>query len=221
MPEQYIKHLRAILANDQRVLEEKDEQYGGSWCARGGTGAYFVAVRKWDRMENWLKHHHWDVFAAMRADNRPESFIEDLRDYRRYLVLMEAKAIEDGILPLPEDPDTGIAGAPETVLTGGDWHSIPKGRWEDSKSMWRHIKTYFTGTKGVFGERVKAFEILLGIEEGEKAPCARCGHRDWVWMREGACSACREPFEMSGEASHPACGEEPRRITYKETLRDG
>ncbi len=97
----YRSFLTALAARDAKALIAKDEQYGGSWMRRGGQGAYYVAVRKWDRIEVALNQHHFDVFAAIEADRRPEGIIDDIRDFRGYLSLWEAEMVARGVLPKP------------------------------------------------------------------------------------------------------------------------
>ena len=45
-----------------------------------------------------------DVFYALQMDQRPEGLIADIRDLRRYFILVEAHAIQEGwILEEPEE----------------------------------------------------------------------------------------------------------------------
>lgn len=87
----YIHLVLEIADNDVRVLKEKDAEYGGSWLKRGGVGAYMMACRKFDRLEEQVKKRGWDVFAAAEADDRAEGILDDIGDLRRYLLLIEAE----------------------------------------------------------------------------------------------------------------------------------
>ena len=86
-------HLTALAKQDVAVLGQKDAEYGSSWKIRGGVGAYMMLARKWDRLETACKRHGWDVFAAARTDTRTEGILDDIRDLRRYLLLVESEVL--------------------------------------------------------------------------------------------------------------------------------
>lgn len=103
-PEDYLKELDAIAAEDVRFLKEVGIQYDDSWVRRGGVGAFMMLARKWDRLENRLKdpplcdsreqfYDRWDVIAGALRDDRREGLIDDIRDLRRYLALVEAYCV--------------------------------------------------------------------------------------------------------------------------------
>ena len=48
-----------------------------------------MLARKWDRIENQVKKHGWNVFLAMERDRRPEGIADDIKDLRCYLLLVE------------------------------------------------------------------------------------------------------------------------------------
>ena len=48
-----------------------------------------MLARKWDRIENQVKKHGWNVFLAMERDRRPEGIADDIKDLRCYLLLIE------------------------------------------------------------------------------------------------------------------------------------
>lgn len=87
----YLSHLNSIAQEDVAGLKKAQESYGDSWKKRGGVGAYMMLVRKMDRMELQAKKHGYDVFAAIEADPRAEGLIDDIRDLRRYLMLVESE----------------------------------------------------------------------------------------------------------------------------------
>lgn len=93
----FIKKLDAISKEDVKGLKRAAESYGDSWKSRGGVGAFMMLARKWDRIENALRpetNKHttaYDIFAAIEADQRAEGIIDDIRDLRRYLMLVEAE----------------------------------------------------------------------------------------------------------------------------------
>ncbi len=100
-----IPGLMQVLIQDREALVRARKNYGESWCKRGGVGAFMMLARKWDRLENFLSTNHgpsfqrYDILEAIACDKRPEGIIDDIRDLRRYLALVEAKAIEMGICP--------------------------------------------------------------------------------------------------------------------------
>lgn len=100
--EGYLEHLEDIGREDAAGLKEAQASYGNSWKKRGGVGAFMMQARKWDRMENRVERAivspdpdginagPWDIFAHVEADQRSEGVIDDIRDLRRYLMLVEA-----------------------------------------------------------------------------------------------------------------------------------
>ena len=78
-----------IVEDDVTELEEAHKSYGDSWRKRGGVGAYMMLARKWDRLENKAKEHDWDIFEAIKEDPRDEGILDDIRDLRRYLLLVD------------------------------------------------------------------------------------------------------------------------------------
>lgn len=57
-----------------------------------------VMIRKFDRMERAARKNGWDIFEAVRNDPRVEGILDDLRDARRYLVLIESVLREMGLV---------------------------------------------------------------------------------------------------------------------------
>ena len=57
---------------DVTALMKAEKSYGISWKKRGGVGAFMMLARKWDRIENQVKNHGWDIFATAKKDTRPE-----------------------------------------------------------------------------------------------------------------------------------------------------
>ena len=102
--------LERIVKEDVDGLMDKNDSphgYKDSWKRRGGIGAFMMLARKWDRLENSAKHFGWDIFKALIADRRPEGLIDDIRDLRRYLELVEHEFLENITTPgtiVPEAP---------------------------------------------------------------------------------------------------------------------
>lgn len=92
----YIDQLEQVATNDVEELIKKDKAYGGSWQKRGGIGAFMMAARKWDRIEEQMKKVNYDIFTAIQDDARDEGVLDDVRDLRRYLMLIEAEMVARG-----------------------------------------------------------------------------------------------------------------------------
>lgn len=87
----FLQRVNTIAAEDVIGLRKAEESYGDSWKRRGGVGAFMMLARKWDRLEKQVKENGYDVFAAIEKDERSEGIIDDLRDLRRYLMLVEGE----------------------------------------------------------------------------------------------------------------------------------
>ncbi len=91
-----IKEVGKLRVLDHVKLEEAERSYGDSWKQRGGVGAFMMLARKWDRLEKQVTEYNYDVFKAVQKDKRQEGIIDDIRDLRRYLFLVEAEMILQG-----------------------------------------------------------------------------------------------------------------------------
>lgn len=105
----HIQFLDEIAQRDVATIKKKDAEYGASWKKRGGTGAFMMLARKWDRLENGLQPVEegastarlgsaiglaipvYDIITAALLDDRSEGIIDDIRDLRAYLLLIEAE----------------------------------------------------------------------------------------------------------------------------------
>jgi hypothetical protein len=132
MTEHNMRHLdfiRAVAEEDLRFVDVKDRQYGGSWKRRGGVGAFMMLARKWDRLENELSKDGtsgenaappYDIFARIERDAAFErrypdashmangadgTVLAEVRDLRRYCMLVEAELMARGAVPMPTPPD--------------------------------------------------------------------------------------------------------------------
>lgn len=145
----HMKHLRAVTMADVACLEEKERTYGGSWKRRGGGGVFMMLARKWDRLENMLgtpsrtinrsragkqnlEIERWDVFAHIESNTTGEdgSVLAEVRDLRRYLLLVEAEMVARGaLLALPAPLETNVPSTPED----GGHHAAaqPHERYDD------------------------------------------------------------------------------------------
>jgi hypothetical protein len=98
----YIDFIQGLAEKDCVKLREKDREYRGSWKQRGGVGAFMMLARKWDRLEPQAKRLGWDVFEAIRQDRRSDGIIDDIRDLRRYLLLVEAEMVAQRVFKEPK-----------------------------------------------------------------------------------------------------------------------
>lgn len=70
---------------------QKDKEYGASWCRRGGIGAWFTTVRKFDRIATQLGNVGNDLWELRGDLNSTEALEETLIDAVNYLLLIEEK----------------------------------------------------------------------------------------------------------------------------------
>ena len=103
-------NLRKLTEEDIERLVMAELSYGDSWKKRGGVGAFMMLARKWDRLENKANEYGWDVFEAIQHDDRPEGILDDIRDLRRYLLLVEEEMERESELrtPIPDEITEGI-----------------------------------------------------------------------------------------------------------------
>ena len=108
--DEFLRLLDVVAKADVAGLKKAQQSYGNSWKSRGGVGAFMMLARKWDRLENRLKKtniggkgehfmeplQQYDIFAHVVADTRAEGVIDDIRDLRRYLMLVEAELLARG-----------------------------------------------------------------------------------------------------------------------------
>lgn len=122
--------VRSVLVNDLEEVWRKDVEYNRSWKMRGGVGAFMMLARKWDRLENQLKRDDaptsadgarapakYDIFEHIEADPRAESVIDDIRDLRRYLLLVETEMIARGVIQIPPAANVTPLHQPQTKAT--------------------------------------------------------------------------------------------------------
>lgn len=90
---EHLTYLQRIANEDVSEIERKEATYKGSWKKRGGLGAFMMAARKWDRLEEIVGTHTYDVFAALAAEmsGQDGSALAEVRDLRRYLLLIESE----------------------------------------------------------------------------------------------------------------------------------
>lgn len=117
----HMEYVDKIAQEDAEGLRRAEQEYGSSWKLRGGIGAYMMMARKWDRLENRCKQKpllavvsvatmgkpeakmptqegdRYDIFAHIEADQRSEGILDDIRDLRRYLMLVEAEMRARGV----------------------------------------------------------------------------------------------------------------------------
>jgi|TARA_R110002020_G_scaffold34060_6_gene103327 hypothetical protein len=87
------ENMKNIAQEDVNTLRSAEESYGDSWKRRGGVGAFMMLARKFDRIENQSEKHGWDVFKAGDVFTGDEGLLDDIRDLRRYLILVENELV--------------------------------------------------------------------------------------------------------------------------------
>lgn len=91
----FYKHVTQIAAEDVTgvMSADGDANYGGSWKRRGGVGAFMMLARKWDRIERRAQQYKGDLVKAAAEDTRTEGLIDDVRDLRRYCLLVVSEVL--------------------------------------------------------------------------------------------------------------------------------
>ena len=97
--------MKDIAQQDIVSLIESEKSYGDSWKRRGGTGAFMMLARKFDRIEQQAESCNYDVFEAGAKFNGEDGLLDDIGDLRRYLFLVEHH-IRYGIGDIDPDADT-------------------------------------------------------------------------------------------------------------------
>ena len=98
---------------DAAALVEARKAYGTSWKNRGGIGAFMVLARKWDRIETQCNQVNYDIFHGCVKFSGDDGLLDDIRDLRRYLLLVEEDLMATGKIPdlriksLQEEIDEG------------------------------------------------------------------------------------------------------------------
>lgn len=124
---EHLKYIRQVADEDITHLQEKEKTYKGSWKRRGGSGAFMMAARKWDRLEVMMQNpigfrindqlqagQKFDIFQQMEiqgGSGADGTVLAEVRDLRRYLLLIEAEMMARGVVtanavtePSREDP---------------------------------------------------------------------------------------------------------------------
>ena len=107
----YLDQLHALADGDVANIEEKERAYGSSWKRRGGIGAFMMLARKFDRIEQRVSSEiavtadapgaqRHNLFQHIVADRRAEPLLDDIRDLRRYLILVEAEMAARGAIEI-------------------------------------------------------------------------------------------------------------------------
>lgn len=99
MTRTYLEFIDEVAREDVTGLLKAQRSYGDSWKKRGGVGAFMMLARKWDRVEKQVcvgidedgEPIYQSIFVAIKKDTRAEGLIDDVRDLRRYLLLVEAE----------------------------------------------------------------------------------------------------------------------------------
>lgn len=160
-----------VAAADVDGLIEAAIHYGESWYKRDGAGAFFMLARKWDRIENTLaKKGNYNILTEIQCDMRAEGLIDDVRDLRRYLLLVEAKLLELGTLP-------GEVAKGDKVAIGGDLHSIEA----------RYVQHVIPGDVVAELEKLRKFKAYvhdyldkMEVPKCEELECRIGGRLEWV-----------------------------------------
>ena len=115
-----LDYLPDVQQMDSDALHMKAKTYKDSWKKRGGVGAFMMAARKWDRLENIVAECGYDVFTAIDTTGEgDDSAIEQIRDLRRYLLLIECEIARQNVVT---DTETVAMNRHATILA--EKHSV-------------------------------------------------------------------------------------------------
>ncbi len=89
----HMSHIREIAEEDVETIVVKEATYQGSWKKRGGIGAFMMLARKWDRIENMVAKHKFDIFDAIGDEMGGDdgTILAEIIDLRCYLLLVHAE----------------------------------------------------------------------------------------------------------------------------------
>lgn len=74
----------------------KDKHYKSSWRKRGGSQAFAVISRKWDRFEAIAEDNGYDIFHVFAIDSRKEGIADDCFDLIGYMLVLVEHMVELG-----------------------------------------------------------------------------------------------------------------------------
>lgn len=202
---EHLKYLQTVADEDVRQLQEKERTYEGSWKARGGVGCFMMLARKWDRIENMLKKPlvcggrtvpAWDIFGYVKEqcgwfrDAKGKPFLgysydigkdgmllAEVRDLRRYLLLVEAELMATGDVSKPSRIVGPAPADPQFQEDGDEWRRAPNkpGTPEDGGHHARH--PFLSGGDGPEARHVPRtfFDDESGLEVNKSRPLNK-GH---------------------------------------------
>lgn len=106
----HLDFLPIVAGSDLQFINKKDRQYGASWKKRGGVSAFMMLSRKWDRIEEFMGSSGYDIFKYIALESGHQqgtdgTMLAEVRDLRRYLMLVEAEAISQGWAEPETSPD--------------------------------------------------------------------------------------------------------------------
>lgn len=110
------KFLTDVTESDLEYIRVKDRSYGASWKKRGGVGAFMMLARKWDRLETMLQRDgiKYDIFQCIQAEQNMQgadgTALAEIRDLRRYLILVEAEMMSRRVVRVPGAKPEGRMG---------------------------------------------------------------------------------------------------------------
>lgn len=105
----FLDFLGPIAAFDVATIEVKERAYGDSWKRNGGIGAFMIFARKWDRIKMRVTTElepqdglpgagRDNILEHIAADRRSEPVLDDVRDLRQFLLLVEAEMAARGVV---------------------------------------------------------------------------------------------------------------------------
>ncbi len=83
--------VKGLLSSLVDLAQQKDAEYGASWCKRGGIGAWFTTVRKFDRLVTQVRQKGNNIWDVSDDIGSTEALEETIKDAINYLMLILEK----------------------------------------------------------------------------------------------------------------------------------
>jgi hypothetical protein len=144
----HLDFIRAVALEDVRYVDKKDRSYGGSWKRRGGVGAFMMLARKWDRLENEMQKVgvNYDIFKCIELEERVQgedgTALAEIRDLRRYCMLVEAEMMARGVVKIPDVITQALHG--HGNVTAASAGELARAANPENNPAWRleHVEDY-------------------------------------------------------------------------------
>lgn len=137
------------------VVETKDKDYGSSWKKRGGAGAFMMAARKWDRIENLAGKEAYNIFRSLETNKG--DIADDIDDLIGYLLLIRETSL--GQAHYPRDYPRDHAALLKLIVEGSDGtEEYPFRKYEEGAPQWSQDGRF--QCEGGYGNGMNVYRCL-------------------------------------------------------------